>query len=160
MAGLLLLDTTVLSNFGHVRRSDLVYVFALANAATTTSVLREYGVAVAAGLLPGDLWKDLPVITLSSEEERLASSLPAVLGAGERTCIAVAIERRGVLATDDSDARKVARRFGISITGTLGLLIQAVRIGRASLPEANELLLRMIQSGYHSPVTDLAPYVS
>jgi predicted nucleic acid-binding protein len=39
--------------------------------------------------------------------------------------------------TDDKDARKLAQRRGVPVSGTIGVLIEAVREGLLSPEEAN-----------------------
>ncbi|WP_297548240.1 DUF3368 domain-containing protein [Thermococcus sp.] len=49
---------------------------------------------------------------------------------GEAETIAFALENEvDLIVLDDKDARKVARGFGVRITGTLGLLLLAKRRG-------------------------------
>ena len=52
---------------------------------------------------------------------------------------------------DDSRARKAARSMGVPISGTLGLLIEAVKANLLSVLEADNLLHEMILLGYRSP---------
>src|SRR5690606_26705735 len=53
-------------------------------------------------------------------------SVPADLGAGERAAIAVAIETEADLVIlDDRAGRRVAREKDLSVTGTIGILIEA-----------------------------------
>jgi len=77
------------------------------------------------------------------------------LGAGERSCLAVALHRQGLLVSDDLDARRAAREHGIPKTGTVGILVLYVRRGYLSREEANALLTEMIALGYRSPVASL-----
>jgi predicted nucleic acid-binding protein len=67
-----------------------------------------------------------------------AALLPLLpdLGAGEREVLALALERSDPLVIlDDSFARRFARRLGLSLTGTLGLLLRAKENGRIDLVE-------------------------
>ena len=59
------------------------------------------------------------------------------------------------ILTDDRDARELARHLQVPLSGTLGVLTRLVDIEHLSLEEADSLLLRMIASGYRSPVTSL-----
>jgi len=74
---------------------------------------------------------------------------------GEASCIAVALERRISLATDDMKARKILQQFGGVVTGTLGILVRLINERIVSINEANAVLSDMIQEGYFSPVKDL-----
>ena len=77
-------------------------------------------------------------------------------GDGEASCIAVVLERGGVLFTDDLDARRYAIRCGLSVSGTLGVLALLVRDGHLSVQEADLYLERMRAAGYRSPVKSIA----
>lgn len=44
----------------------------------------------------------------------------------------------------------------IPISGTVGLLVRLVDLKRLSLSEADDLLARMIATGYRSPVASLS----
>lgn len=61
---------------------------------------------------------------------QVVASLPADLGAGERETIALAIESGADLAViDDREGRRIARRQGLKVTGTIGVLVQAKEHG-------------------------------
>lgn len=151
---LVLLDNTVLSNFALVQQPEMV-LRVCPNACTTAAAYAEYEAAVEKGILPARMWSALPVIDLTDREWRLVEMLPARLGPGERTCLAVAIHRSAVVATDDLDARQLAHHFSVRITGTLGILVQAIGAGEAAVDQADSFLARMIASGYRSPVKSL-----
>jgi predicted nucleic acid-binding protein len=150
-----LLDNTVLSNLALVGQDDLPFRLWGEAAATTAASRAEYQAGVEAGLIPRGCWGGLPVIELTPEEDALAFSFSAGLGPGERTCLAVAAQRKGMLASDDLHARRAATRLGVPITGTVGILAACVRTGHLSLAEANGLLEAMIAAGYRSPITSL-----
>lgn len=159
VAGPVLLDNTVLSNFALAGRTDLVLRLWVETVCTTSSVRDEFGVAVAHGLVSADAWADLAVVTLTEEEALFAAKLPSRLGAGERTCLAVAAHRNGLLASDDLEARRAARDLEIPRTGTVGILIACVRLGYLSKNDANALLQEMIDLDYRSPVERLDPWL-
>ncbi len=145
----------MLVNFALVGRTDLVTRFFGAEASTTDAVLAEYQAGAASGQFPPDAWVGLELLTLTEPEVVFADALPAKLGPGERSCLAVALHRQGTLATDDRDARKLALRDGVPVIGTLGLLVQCVEQSYLTGDEANALLARMVAAGYRSPVTSL-----
>ena len=150
-----LLDNTVLTNFALVDRTDLVMDMWPSAACTTQPALDEYEAGAASGLLHPDAWARLPVVTLTEEELAFAASLPPRLGAGERTCLAVAVHRQGLLASDDLDARRTAKRHGVPLTGTIGILVLGVRRDCLARDQADRLLTELIALGYRSPVEDL-----
>jgi predicted nucleic acid-binding protein len=148
-------DNTVLTNFALVGRTDLVMRLWPTTVCTTPAVLDEYRAGAVSGLVSADAWADLTVVTMSEEEMALTASFSTRLGAGERFCLAVAIHRRGLLASDDLDARRTAEQQDVSLTCTIGILVLCVRWGYLSREEANDLLTEMIALGYHSPFDSL-----
>jgi len=118
-------------------------------------VLAEYRAGVTSGLLPPDAWAHLPLLTPTEKEASFAASLPPRLGAGERSCLAIAVHRQGLLVSDDLDARHVAQRHGTPITGTVGILVLCVRRGDLSRDQAGALLAETRGLGYRSPVVSL-----
>lgn len=147
-----LLDNTVLVNFGSAGAPELVTKLYGASAGTTAAVLNEYQIGVVRRGLPRESWGSLTIFDLTPAEQNLAASLTPKLGAGERSCLAVARERGGGFATDDLDARKAAAQLGVPTTGTLGILVQCARRGLLGCAEANHLLAAMRAAGFHSPL--------
>jgi predicted nucleic acid-binding protein len=82
-------------------------------AATTEDVLGEYAAGMQTGKLPNENWDHLTIIPSSSEEQVLGIKLFPNSGKGERSCLAVAISRVAIPATDDQLARRVAKCHGI-----------------------------------------------
>jgi hypothetical protein len=88
----------------------------------------------------------------SAEERRIFETLSVSLGLGEASSIAAA-KRRGLrFASDDRVARTEAVRLGVPLTGTVGILVKAVRGGVCDLRTADAYLGKMIESGFFSPV--------
>lgn len=153
---LVLLDNTVLTNFALVASTQWVLnLWEHSKVATTEAVWREYEAGVVTRHLDADAWTELPIIGLTDSENEFADNLSGKLGAGERSCIAVAVFRGALFVSDDLDARKVAASFQAAITGTIGLLVRAVRLDLLEREPANKLLTQMISAGYRSPVSDL-----
>lgn len=59
----------------------------------------------------------------------LVKVLSELIDDGEAEAIALALERKTTLVLDDRKARHVARRLGISIIGTVGILVRAKKQG-------------------------------
>ena len=152
---LVLLDNTVLSNFSVAQQPGLAIEACPGRACTTAAAFAEYLAAPGEERFAEHAWRDRPIIELTEGERQLAEALPAGLGAGERTCLAVALARRSVLAADDLHARRVAARHGAKTAGTVGLLVMAIEAHLVSLYQANALLTAMIAAGYRSPVESL-----
>ncbi len=62
----------------------------------------------------------------------LVMALSQLVDAGEAEAIALALEHKTALVLDDRKARHVARRLGIPIIGTIGILVRAKRQGALS----------------------------
>ncbi len=152
---LVLLDNTVLTNFALVNRPDLVLDLWGADSAATPAVMTEYQAGITRRGLPADIWDSLVQLTPNPVEKDFAERLSPKLGSGERACLAIAVHRKGMLACDDAEARREAQRFGLPITGSIGILVLNVRQGRLTRSEADALLEEMIALGYRSPVPTL-----
>ena len=85
-------------------------------------------------------------------ELRLYGQLPTALHRGEASSLAIAAQREWAFLSDDDRARKTARQLGVPVSGTLGVLAQAVEFQHVSLTAADDLLTKMIAAGYRSPL--------
>ena len=155
---LVVLDNTVLSNFGCVNSPELVLDLWPGLACSTQGVLSEYHNAVITRGYRRDCWNALPVIELTPTEITIASHLPPRLGCGERECLAIAIRRQGRFASDDHIARMLARTHGIALSGSIGILLAHIQRGTLTLNQANSILKQMIAAGYRAPVDDLGTF--
>ena len=90
-----------------------------------------------------------------SQEEFLFRLFSESLGKGESSCLSIAILRDLKVLTDDMDARKLAQRRGVPVSGTIGVLVEAVREKLLSIEEGNTMLSEMIEKGYFSPFETL-----
>lgn len=91
----------------------------------------------------------------SSNEHRLRLEYDRSLDAGEASCLALAVSRELVFATDDLAARQAAGKGGVHLTGTLGILVALVRSETLTIAEANGMLAAMIERSYRSPLDRL-----
>lgn len=155
-----LLDTTLLSNFSHVQRSDLLRLVLGEQAATTPTVIAELRMGETAGFIPACDWDWLTVVTLTSEEQSLAVELQQQLDPGEAECLAVAQIRQYKFFSDDFAARRVAHQHNLTVSGTIGILLTLVNDKKISLVEGDYLLNVMISRGYRSPVMSLSELLS
>lgn len=153
-----LLDTTILSNFAHAQRPDLVQLVIGDEAATTPAVLAELRQGEALGFVPRVDWRWLSVLTLTDEEQALAADYLAVLEAGEAECLAVAVIRQARFFSDDLAARRLAQAKQIPFSGTIGLLLRLIQRQILTVVEADRLLATMRQQGYRAPVASLQVY--
>jgi predicted nucleic acid-binding protein len=139
-----LLDNTVLSNFATVRRPDLLRAAFGDQLATARQAFDELQAGVRQGSLPDLDWSWLPVWSLDEAELPRYHDFLRTLNAGEAACL-----------TDARDAREMAHRLRIPLSGTLGILVRLVDLGVLPLDEADGLLAQMIAANYRSPVTSL-----
>lgn len=85
----------------------------------------------------------LPIVGVS--ESALGDHVsPLVLGKGESQVLALAQSLRSVpVLLDDDEARAEARRLGLSVAGTLGVLVRAHRQGFLPMGDLRLLLLEI-----------------
>ena len=155
-----LLDNTVLSNFSIVRRPDLVRAAFVEQVGTTEQAFQEMQDGVTVGKIPVCNWDWLARVTLTPGEQVQFEVFHEHLGEGEASCLAVAKERGHRLATDDKDARRLARQLGIWLTGTIGILAILVKQSQIPLAEGDRLLHEMVAAGYRSPLETLGDILS
>ncbi len=81
---------------------------------------------------------------LKIRDEKLKRAFMMELDEGEAEAIVLALEESAdLILLDDYEARRVARSFGLSVTGTVGILIRAKREGKVeSLKDEIEKLMK------------------
>ena len=159
----LIFDTTVLSNFAAVGQVALLEKLYSGQAFTALPVADEIRRGLDAGYaylsaveaafagLSQSGW--LPVLPMiSAREQSLYVELSQSLAPGEASCLSLAIVQELTLASDDLAARREATQRGVSLTGTVGILVRAVRQQQMTLAAGNEMLARMIALRYRAPV--------
>ena len=72
---------------------------------------------------------------------------------GEASVLAVAELRGGVAVTDDREAVRVGRTYGVEVHGTLWLLAGACRVGKLTLVAAKNLIETLRSTGLRLPCT-------
>jgi len=147
-------DTTVLSNFAHIERPDLLQSL-FSPLLVPSSVLQELARGEKLGLIPKCRWDWLERVVPTPTEEALAATIRRSLGAGESDGLAVASSRGLLVLTDDRDARLLGTSLGLQISGTLGCLRDLVTRSIVELTSADLFLTRMREQGYRSPVRSL-----
>ena len=149
-------DNTVLSNFALIGREDILAKLFKDTLFTTEEVLKELKRGEQRNVLPKRDWQWIGVLKVeSSKEEFLFRLFAGSLGKGESSCLSIAISRDLKVLTDDKDARKLAQRREVPVSGTIGVLVEAVREELLSTEEGNTMLSEMIEKGYFSPFETL-----
>ena len=158
-------NTTVISNFASIERLELLHVL-FDKLYITSEVFDE----IQAGLLQGYTfydnlssliypfsdkgWLYLTALNTSLELQTFGNLL-SKLNSGEASSLSVALHRKWLFFSDDKAARNTAKKLGVKISGTLGVMLSLVKRDYISMDEANFLLQEMVQGGYYSPVTSL-----
>jgi predicted nucleic acid-binding protein len=156
------LDTTVLSNFAHVDRVELL--LELPRLVTVEAVQRELddGMDTHSYLTNAvtALGTEIPVVSPSETTAEIGAELLETLDPGETQALAVADVADGILVTDDGDARRTAKRRGVGLTGSIGLLVRFVDDGQLSVATADSYLKCWIdEAGFRSPSRDVRTFL-
>ncbi len=124
-------DTSVLIALSNIGRLGLLREL-FSNVLVPKAVAEEYGE-------PLPSW----IKVFEVKDKHLVQVLLEYLHRGEAEAIALAVELQGaIIALDDKKARITARRLGLKVIGTLGILILAKKKGLISdLREEIEKLL-------------------
>lgn len=151
------LDTSVLSNFAHVDGVELLE--GLPRVATVAKVQSELEAGIQTHPYLEDahciLGESVPVVTPGAASRRIEAELVETIDPGEAQVIAVAEAANGTAVTDDGDARTTATRRGVTVTGSIGLLVRFVERGRIPADTADTWLKRWIdEAGFRSPARD------
>lgn len=132
----LIVDNTVLSNFAHVSRPELLQL-AFDELVIPPAVSEELAEGERLNRIPTVDWNWLVIVELTPDEKARADQLEQILDFGEAECIAIAQSRNWIVLTDDRDARRAAQSVGIAISGTLGALINLVKRGTLTHTQAD-----------------------
>jgi len=134
-----IVDTTVWCNFAVARHPRLV-LDVFPRSSSPRPVLEEIEEGRRRGYFPDFDLSWLSEVEMTLQEQALAHQLAEKLDRGEAACLAVAYSRRMGLLTDDRPARDRAQTLGVTLSGTLGVLLRLVDAGRLSVGDADELL--------------------
>jgi predicted nucleic acid-binding protein len=147
-----LLDNSVLSNFSLAGEIGLLKEKLQEKLAIPEEVKKEFLLGIENRIVPETDINWLRILKRTDDEERLFERFCSRLGKGESACLAITINRKYKLFTDDIDARNTAQRFEVPVSGTIGMLTYLVYKGYISLEEGNKILSEMISKGYYSPI--------
>lgn len=123
----------ILTNIGELDLLNKIY----GRVITTAEVVSEYGE-------PLPQWVEIE----TPADKHSQQLLELQLDKGEASAIALAIETAGsTIILDDYKARKVAERLGLTITGTLGIIIKAKL--RGIIVSVKPYLEKMRKTGFY-----------
>ncbi|MEB3765648.1 MAG: DUF3368 domain-containing protein [Desulfurococcales archaeon] len=113
-------------------------------------------------LVPETVWKEITVEGRLGSEKimkagfihvekvrnvRLVALLEEFVDTGEAEAIVLALERNaGLLLVDDRDARNLAKKLGLQVMGTLGVIALAKYKGLIS--KAKPIIDKLVESGF------------
>ena len=157
---MILLDNTVLSNFALAEELLLLREFCRGAGATTVQVVAEFDAGVTRGLFKPPDFSWLKIFDFKDEiEKSMFARLSQRLGAGEASCLTLAILRKYDFLSDDMMVRKMAYREGVRISGSIGVLIALIKNERITPATGNIVLLNFIRHGYFSPTDKLDEFL-
>lgn len=155
------LNTTVLSNFAYI---DHLQLLASLSGICTVPVVREElhnGVdghpylQLALQILDAGV----PVAPISETVANREAVVSAHLDPGEAQAFALADAHDGRLLTDDGDARAFAKEQGVTVIGSVGVLLAAVDAGKIDETIADKWLSTWIDEiGYYVPYRTITEY--
>jgi predicted nucleic acid-binding protein len=155
------LNTTVLSNFAYI---DQLWVVADLSGICTVPVVRkelEDGVNHHPYLQSAldTLNDEIPIATISDTVSNREAVVSSHLDPGEAQAFALADACDGRLLTDDGDARSFAKDQGVTVVGSVGILLAAIDAKKIEEPTADEWLSTWIDEiGYYVPYRRISDY--
>ncbi|OYR79605.1 twitching motility protein PilT [Halorubrum ezzemoulense] len=155
------LNTTVLSNFAYI---DQLWVVANLSGICTVPVVREeleHGVDdhPYLQLALDTLDDEIPVATISDTVANREAVVGGHLDPGEAQAFALADAHDGRLLTGDGDARSFAKDQGVTVIGSVGVLLAAIDAGKIDEATADEWLSTWIDEiGYYVPYRTISEY--
>jgi predicted nucleic acid-binding protein len=155
------LNTTILSNFAYIDRVGLLVD--LSDICTVPVVRRELQIGVENHpYLQAALDKlndGIPVATISDTVANREAVVSNHLDPGEAQAFALADAHDGRLLTDDGDARAFAKDQGVTVVGSVGVVLAAIDAGKIDEETADEWLSTWIDEiGYYVPYRNIADY--
>jgi predicted nucleic acid-binding protein len=146
-------DACVLINLAHVSRLDLLgqiqdMIFhapqEVLNEVTEPGQMRKVEEALESGVL-----HRLKIFDV--EELEAVAKYVEQFGKGESACLAVAIHRHWVVATDETKDRRLSREIasrGIKLINTPGILLKAIRQGSLSVQAADLIKAELEENSF------------
>lgn len=113
-------------------------------------ILRElYSNIIITDVVRDEIHAELPnwIIVNKNYDIQQAQLLELELDAGEASAIALGLKiHDSTLILDESKGRKAAKRLGLKVTGTIGIILKAKKLG--IIPSGKELLDALEEHGF------------
>ena len=156
-----LIDNTALTNFALVGELELLATYLKDILIITQEVKNEFQDGIIKGKIPKENQIEwLSEVFFDNDDELLLyERLSNFLGKGESSCLSIAANRGWKIVTDDIDARKIAQREETAVTGTIGILVYLIINSKIELKTGNDILRRMVEAGFYSPVDSLDEFI-
>ncbi|NRB51952.1 MAG: DUF3368 domain-containing protein [Saprospiraceae bacterium] len=125
--------------------SDASALIALVDIGELALLQKLYDQIFITDIVREEIHADLPSWIIVSKEYNLKQFqvLKLELDAGEASAIALALERsEAIIILDESKGRSVAKRLGLKVTGTIGIIIKAKDLG---IIESGMILLHKLE---------------
>lgn len=129
--------------------SDTSCLIILSNINELEILKHLYGEIITTVEISNEFGEPLPdwIIIKSPDDLLIKRSLEQQIDKGEASAIALALETPGcTIILDDLKARKIAEKYGLKITGTLGIILQANEKG--IVKSVKLILEKMKKSGF------------
>lgn len=130
----IVVDSTCLIGLERIERLDLLAEL-FDPVVIPPEVAREFGISIE--------WLKVEGIT----DESLVTSLTLLVDRGEAEAIVLAEERDSRVLLDDRKARSVAKQRGLSVIGTVGVLILAKQ--QSLIPTLRPILAQLEEQGFY-----------
>lgn len=139
-------DTGPLIALAHLQRLDLPGQILGQLMVPETVYLEATFLPLKPGALAIRAARDNGWLEIVADQPLSDAPIPSLLGEGERQAMALALSMSAPLLMDDAQARRAARRLGLAVAGTCGLLLKAKQHG--AVPALAPLLATLDKAGY------------
>ena len=158
----IIMDTCVLSNFALSQSlfilkscySYKIYITSFALAEIMKGIQRGYEELTEVKKALTDGWL-IETHLKTAKEMELFERLIISLGTGESSSISVSKSRGFTFASDDLRARREAALLNVPLTGTIGILVKAVKSKVITVQRGETILARMKEHGFYAPISSI-----
>jgi predicted nucleic acid-binding protein len=129
--------------------SDASPLIALFDIGELDLLLQLYNNVSITDIVRSEIHADLPhwIIVSSNYDLKQFQILKLELDAGEASAIALALQNPGSrIILDENKGRSVAKRLGLKVTGTVGIIIKAKELGL--IKSGKEILFKLEKHGF------------